>query len=172
MSQSTLVHIGDNITDDEQAELFLWKRSMGQFVSGVTVITTADPKGNPLGTTVSAFSSVSLRPRLLLVCLDQNSRTLAAIRQHGSFAVNVLTADAAELAYVFARKGDQQFVGIPHNWGALGCPLLEQVCTRIECHIDAIHEGGDHCILVGRPEGVQVMDEAAPLVYHGGQFIL
>jgi|SRR5471032_2380670 len=171
MSQSTRVDIGDNTAADDQAELLLWKRSMGQFASGVTVITTVDAQGNPLGTTASAFSSLSLRPRLLLVCLDHNSRTLAAIRQHGSFAVNVLTADAAELAFVFGRKGDQQFVGIPHNWGALGCPLLEQVCTRIECHIEAIHEGGDHSILVGRPERVQVMDEAIPLVYHGGQFI-
>jgi 3-hydroxy-9,10-secoandrosta-1,3,5(10)-triene-9,17-dione monooxygenase reductase component len=97
---------------DEKLKLSQWKQSMGQFASGVVVITARDASGNAVGTTVSAFSSVSLQPRLLLACLDRQSRTLAAIRLSGCFAVNVLAAGEAQLAFNFGRKGSDQFAGV------------------------------------------------------------
>ena len=156
---------------DEKLKLSQWKQSMGQFATGVVVITARDASGNAVGTTVSAFSSVSLQPRLLLACLDRQSRTLAAIRQSGCFAVNVLAASEAQLAFNFGRKGSDQFAGVSHVYGVLGCPLLDRVCTRVECHLEAIHAGGDHDILIGRPEQVEVMAGDAPLVYYAGRFL-
>ncbi|MFZ3121058.1 MAG: flavin reductase family protein [Variovorax sp.] len=159
------------VSQDAQLERARWKQSMGQFAAGVTVVTSRDAAGQAVGTTVSAFSSLSLQPRLLLVCLDGKSRTLAAIRHSGCFAVNVLAAGEEALAFRFGRKGNDQFAGVPHVDGALGCPLLEPVCTRIECHLEVIHAGGDHDILVGRPTQVDVMPGVAPLVYHAGRFL-
>jgi flavin reductase (DIM6/NTAB) family NADH-FMN oxidoreductase RutF len=158
-------------SQDVQMQVSQWKQSMGQFAAGVVVVTARDASGEPVGTTVSAFSSLSLQPRLLLVCLNRQSRTLAAIRQSGCFAVNVLAAGEAQLAFKFGRKGADKFAGVSHVDGVLGCPLLGPVCTRVECHLEAIHAGGDHDILVGRPEQVEVMADKGPLVYHAGRFL-
>lgn len=171
MTQTT-VHKGPaRVYQDEEQALDEWKRCMGQFAAGVTVITALDSMGRAVGTTVSAFSSLSLRPRLLLVCLDRRSRTLEAIRHGGCFAVNMLAAGEGELALNFGRKGEDQFAGIAHARGFLGCPLLERVCARIECRLETIHDGGDHDILIGSPVRVEVMPENAPLVYYAGRFV-
>ena len=155
----------------EEDQISRWKETMGLFASGLTVITAVDGDGGLTGSTVSAFSSLSLRPRLLLVCLDKRSRTLEVVRQSGRFAVNFLSDDARDLAFKFGSKEADKFAGVSWQQGYLGCPLLEQSCASIECWVEDIHEGGDHDILVGSPCQINRDMERSPLIYHRSKFI-
>ena len=152
----------------EPAQLRL---ALGSFAAGVTVVTTR--LGDQLvGTTVSAFSALSLEPALVLACLKTDSRTLAAVRDSGHFCVNILCAEQGDLAYRFAKSGsDDRFALTAVEAGVTGAPLLAGCATQIECALHAVHDGGDHEILVGRVLRVVVDEAKAPLVYVRGRFL-
>jgi 3-hydroxy-9,10-secoandrosta-1,3,5(10)-triene-9,17-dione monooxygenase reductase component len=138
----------------------LMRDAMSRFATGVTVVTSLGREGEPRAATANAFSSVSLDPPLILVCLAHTSRTLTAIRSHGSFAVNVLGSDHEELARSFARSGDGAAFGDPeHLPGPSGSPLLAGVHAAIDCGVYAIYPGGDHDIVVGEVQHILVEDE-------------
>jgi flavin reductase (DIM6/NTAB) family NADH-FMN oxidoreductase RutF len=123
-------------------------------------VTTLDDEGEPQGATVNAFTSVSLDPPLILVCLAHTSRTLGALRSHGSFAVNVLGSDHGELARSFAGSGDEASFGDPeHLPGPSGSPLLAGVHAAIDCRVFAVYPGGDHDIVVGEVQHIRVEDQ-------------
>ncbi len=148
-----------------------WRRAMGRFASGVVIVTTPDDSGRPLGTTVSAFSSVSLTPPLLLVCLDQRSRTLAAVRWSGVFCINILSAGQGELARLFANPlAMDRFKDVPFTSGATGAPRLSGVLASIDCRLHAHHEAGDHELLIGLGLQMQVIP-GEPLIYSQGKFL-
>ncbi|HUS13753.1 MAG TPA: flavin reductase family protein [Chloroflexia bacterium] len=147
----------------------LFRRVMGSFASGVTIVTTCDPDGAPRGFTASGVTSLSLEPRLLLVCIDTRSATLAAIQAHGAFTVNILTESQREWAQRFAARGDHKFAGIPWQPGATGSPLLAGALAYAECQVHAIHAGGDHQIIVGEVVAAAAGD-AVPLVYFRGRY--
>jgi flavin reductase (DIM6/NTAB) family NADH-FMN oxidoreductase RutF len=145
------------------------RRAMGQFATGVAVITSRDFLGRPVGSTVNALSSLSLDPPLVLVCLAQTSRTLEALRQHGAFAVNVLSASQVELAELFAQPGSAG------DWpeaelGAADVPHIEQAAAVVECDVHDIVTGGDHDIVLGAVRHTRTRDGAEPLLFHGGSF--
>lgn len=148
-----------------------WRDTMANFASGVTIITSIDELGNAVGSTVSAFSSLSLDPMLLLVCLDNRSRTLGHIEKQKSFAVNILSKDQKDVAFLFGSKTDDKFDRIDYLIGHHGLPLLKKTCVSIECELTAIHDGGDHKILVGKPLSLLQSETQAPLIFHKGQFI-
>jgi 3-hydroxy-9,10-secoandrosta-1,3,5(10)-triene-9,17-dione monooxygenase reductase component len=138
----------------------LLRDAMSRFATGVTVVTTLDEQGAAQGATANAFTSVSLDPPLILVCLAHTSKTLAALRTRGSFAVNVLGSDHEELARSFARSGDGAAFGDPeHVPGPNGSPLLAGVHAAIDCRVSAVYPGGDHDIVVGEVQHILVEDE-------------
>lgn len=145
--------------------------AMGRFATGVTVITARDGDA-PVGTTVSAVTSLSLDPPLLLVCLDRKSQTLAAVREHGAFAVNVLGAHHQDVSNAFAKSGNHAaWDDLSHTRGATGSPLLDGAHVALDCRVDRISDGGDHEILIGRVVGLHHPDEdGEPLLYYGGKY--
>ncbi|MDQ8044999.1 MAG: flavin reductase, partial [Solirubrobacteraceae bacterium] len=146
--------------------------AMGRFATGVTVITARDAAGKPVGTTVSAVSSLSLDPPLVLVCLDRKSQTLAAVRDHGAFAVNVLGAQHQDVSNAFARSANHAaWEGLDHVDAVTGSPLLGDAHVALDCRIESIAEGGDHEILIGRVVDLRHgADDAEPLLYYGGKY--
>jgi flavin reductase (DIM6/NTAB) family NADH-FMN oxidoreductase RutF len=156
-------------TEVSAAEL---RHAMGHFATGVTVITSVAADGGPVGTTANAVSSLSLDPPLLLFCLDRASQTLEAVRAHGAFAINVLTASQQELSVNFARRGlAAGWDGIRHRPGPTGSPRLCGVLATLECTVEHMLTGGDHEIVVGRVCDVETGDdEAPPLLFWRGRY--
>jgi 3-hydroxy-9,10-secoandrosta-1,3,5(10)-triene-9,17-dione monooxygenase reductase component len=145
------------------------RAAMGHFATGVTVVTAA---GEALhGSTANAISSVSLDPPLLLVCLRDDSRTLAALLDARRFGVNVLHQGQQALAHRFARR-DASWAGVGFRLGeSAGVPLLDGALATLECDLHEIADGGDHRIVVGRVLAVDHPDEhAAPLLFYRGDF--
>jgi flavin reductase (DIM6/NTAB) family NADH-FMN oxidoreductase RutF len=151
-----------------------FRQAMGHFASGVTVVTSVDVGGEPVGTTANAVSSLSLDPPLVLVCFDRASLTLAAIRHHGAFVVNMLAAPQRHLSANFARRGFAAvWDGVRHRPGFSGSPRLHDVLAVLECTVEYRLPGGDHEIIVGRVRDVEVGEEGtAPLVYWRGGYAL
>ena len=150
-----------------------FRHAMGHFATGVTVVTSVDEDGKPVGTTASAVSSLSLDPPLVLACFDVQSLTLRAIREHGAFAINVLATSQQQLSANFARRGwAAAWDGVRHRRGITGSPRLEDVLAVLECTVENVHPGGDHEIVVGRVADVEVAyRDAAPLLHWRGSYL-
>ena len=144
-----------------------FRDALGRFASGVTVVTAATPQGG-IGMTANSFSSVSLEPPLVLWCPAKGSGRYPVFAGARHFAIHVLAADQAELAMAFARSGDA-FGGLDVEIGAHGVPLLGQCLARFECETHALHDAGDHAIMVGRVRRA-ALAEGAPLVFSQGRF--
>jgi flavin reductase (DIM6/NTAB) family NADH-FMN oxidoreductase RutF len=143
---------------------------LGRFPSGVTVVTATDGFGRPHGMTVSAFCSVSLRPPLVLVCIDRAASMFDLLASGRPFAVNLLAANQASLSTRFAQlDAETRFDGVGYALGVLGVPLLHGVHATLECRVAARHDAGDHGIFVGQVED-GVAGSHAPLVYHRGVY--
>ncbi|MBI1958268.1 MAG: flavin reductase family protein [Candidatus Rokubacteria bacterium] len=153
-----------------------FRRVLGCFASGVTVITTWDPQGCPTGLTASAFSSVSLNPPLVLVCVAHTSQSYPALRASERFAVNILGADQEAISQRFAAppgtNGSNKFDGIRYAPGTLGLPMLEGALAQLECSTVHAYPGGDHTIFVGQVEAARCQpgSGAEPLLYYRGQY--
>ena len=148
-----------------------YRSAIGHFATGVAVVTCDGPEG-PSGLTTNAVSSLSLDPLLLLVCFDNASRTLTAVRGAGRFAVNVLRADQEELAAVFASKRVQaeKFEAVTHRIEH-ALPVLDDALAWIACDVHELHPGGDHTIAIGAvAEAWSAPGEPAPLLFYRGSF--
>ena len=146
---------------------------MAQFASGVTIVTAWDGGQQPVGLTASAFTSVSLSPPLLLVCVAHNAQSYASLRGAGRFAVNILSAGQETLSNRFATStinGAEKFVGVAYRPGRLGLPVLDDAVAQIECSTVHAYPGGDHTIFVGRVEAVETRTETEPLLYFRGRY--
>ena len=150
-----------------------FRQAMGHFATGVTVVTSIGDDGEPVGTTSSAVTSLSLDPPLVLVCFDHASLTLRAIRSHGAFVVNVLAAPQKHLSANFARRGlAAAWDGVRHRPGPTGSPRLHGVLAALECTVENRLPGGDHEIVVGRVRDVELSaGGAAPLLYWRGSYL-
>jgi len=148
------------------------RHAMGHFATGVTVVTSVDDDGEPVGTTANAVTSLSLDPPLVLVCFDLDSATLRALRSHGAFAVNVLGHRQRHLSVNFAKRGvAAAWDGIRHRRGPTGSPRLDGVLAVVECTVEHSLPGGDHEIIVGRVRHVETNgDEAKPLLFWHGRY--
>ena len=146
-----------------------FRRALGSFATGVTIITTRAPDGTPVGLTCSSFNSVSLDPPLVLWSLENRSLSLPVFRDAQHWAVHVLASDQDELSGRFARRGATKFHGLALEQGVGGIPLLTGCTARFQCRNAFQYDGGDHLIFVGE---VQEFDrsDAAPLVFHGGRY--
>ncbi len=123
---------------------------LGHFCTGVTVITTVDPDGRPAGFACQSFAALSLDPPLVLFCPSRTSATWPRIAQAGHFCANVLTAGQRDLARVFGTAGTDKFAGVAWSPSASGAPVLAGVLTWVGCEVEAVHEAGDHYVVLGR----------------------
>jgi flavin reductase (DIM6/NTAB) family NADH-FMN oxidoreductase RutF len=146
-----------------------FRRVLGHFASGVTIVSTCDADGRPTGLTASAFSSVSLDPPLILVCVDHKSQSYPAMRERGRFAVNILALDQEAVSRRFASSRLDKFDGVPHRITELGVPVVEGAVAQLECVTVSMHVEGDHTIFVGRVEHA-VAAGGDPLLYSRGRY--
>lgn len=146
-----------------------FRKALGSFATGVTIITTRDTQGMPLGLTVNSFNSVSLNPPLVLWSLAETSLSLPAFRAATHWAVHVLATDQEELSGRFAKRGIDKFAGLETDTGHGGVPLLKGCTARFQCRTAFQYQGGDHVIFIGEVLGFD-RKEIAPLVFHGGGY--
>lgn len=141
-----------------------FRQAMGYFASGVTVVTT-QLDGELYGMTVSSFSSLSLKPPLVLICIDRGVPSHDAIARAGQFVVNMLDKRQEHLSRRFATASDEKFKGVAWHSGTLGLPVLDHVLAVVECRVHATFDGGDHTIFVGQVIDAEV-NEGTPLLYY------
>jgi flavin reductase len=150
-----------------------FRGALAAFATGVTVVTTRGEE-HAYGMTANAFSSVSLDPPLVLVCVMSFSEGADLIRDNGVFAVNILAAEQEPLSRYFASKdrprGRDAFGDIPHRTAVSGSPVLEGSVGYLDCALHASHEAGDHVIFIGEVLALEYSHEVLPLLFHGGGY--
>ena len=142
---------------------------MAHFATGVTVVTTRDGAGSPFGLTVNAFTSLSLNPPLVVVCIDKAAQCYSCFEESKVFAVNVLSEDQEELSRRFATKGIEKFGEIKWHRGENNVPLLDGSIGTIECKIVNSYEGGDHTIYLGEIVSAKATEDR-PLLFFKGKY--
>lgn len=152
-----------------------FRSAVGSFATGVTVVTTRGEE-HAYGMTANAFSSVSLDPPLVLVCVISQSEGSEHIRRNGCFAVNVLRAEQEPLSRYFASRdrprGRDAFGEVPHRVAASGSPVLEGAIGYLDCRLHTSHDAGDHEIFIGEVLELGFDPDGEPLVFHGGGYKL
>lgn len=141
---------------------------VGSFASGVTII-SCEVDGQQYGATASSFTSLSLEPPMVLVCLNRSSRTAAAVTRAGTFAVSILGDTQAALAAHFAGKTASQFSEIAHHRGSTGDPVLDGAHAALACEVESITNGGTHAVFLSRVVSIE-QGTGLPLLYHRGSF--
>lgn len=143
---------------------------LGHYPTGVAVITARTPDG-PVGMAVNSFTSLSLRPPLVLFCPAESSTTWPVLREIGTIAINVLSAGQQSVSRAFAARGSDRFNGIDWSPGGNGAPLLDDALGWLECTVDAEYPAGDHTVVIARIELMGVHDAIAdPLVFFRGGY--
>jgi flavin reductase (DIM6/NTAB) family NADH-FMN oxidoreductase RutF len=152
-----------------------FRAALGAFATGVTVVTTSGEE-HAYGMTANAFSSVSLDPPLILVCVKWPSEGAEHIERNGRFAVNVLAAHQEPISRYFSSRdrprGRDAFRDVPSRAEASGSPILEEVLAYMDCALHTIHEAGDHRIYIGQVLALDSHSDKAPLLFHGGGYRL
>ena len=142
---------------------------LGQFATGVTIITAVDD-GEPVGVAANSFTSVSLDPPLVLFCVARNSSTWPRIERARKFAVNILGEHQEELCQLFAKKGADRFGSVDWHLGVGGSPVLHDCLAYLDCTFWNEYDGGDHIIVVGRVLDLGLTHDAGPLVFYQGRY--
>lgn len=148
-----------------------FRHALGNFTTGVTIITTTSPDGTPVGITANSFNSVSLNPPMVLWSIARTSRSLAAFEASDFWSVHILSGEQEALSNRFAKSGEDKFADLPIETGMGGIPLLEDCCARLQCKTAVRYDGGDHIIFVGEVVKFDHTD-APPLVFHAGRYAL
>ena len=146
-----------------------FRASLSRFASGVTVLTTRSAQGHDVGMTATAFSSLSLDPPLVLVCVDRAASMAPSLEGATHLAVHVLAAGQEALARQFALTHGDRFAGVAISRGSGEVPLIPGVLARLECRIAERHPGGDHLIIVAEVLAAEVRD-GDPLLYFRGRY--
>jgi flavin reductase (DIM6/NTAB) family NADH-FMN oxidoreductase RutF len=146
-----------------------FRKACGRFATGVAIASVVDAEGTPHGLTVSSFTSVSLDPPLVLICLGHAVSAIHHFRAASHFGINILAEDQRALSERFARKGHDRFEGVAWHAGQTGVPLLPGALAAIECAVHRIVPMGDHDILVGEMMHAQTRD-GEPLLHFGGGY--
>jgi flavin reductase len=156
------------------ADVSAFREAMRSFPTGVIVVTVTSDEGTMHGMTVNSFSSVSLDPMLVLVCLNETSRGLSLIKRAGVFAANVLSAGQQDVSRWFADlrrpAGSMMFDGVPCKPGVTGCPVLADAAASFECRLRQSHPAGDHLIVLGEVVSLVHRPQLEPLIFHAGTY--
>jgi flavin reductase (DIM6/NTAB) family NADH-FMN oxidoreductase RutF len=145
------------------------RQVLSRYPTGVTIVGTRHLPSGVCGLTVNAFTSVSLEPPMVLVCVDRSSNTHGCIQACGAFSVNVLSAGQSELAVRFAQKRDDKFDGVAHRLSPDGLPLIDGASAWVEARVEAAFDGGDHTIFLAHVLRAEQAEEP-PLVFHRGGY--
>lgn len=146
-----------------------FRNALGQFATGVTVVTTQDDTGAPVGVTASSFNSVSLDPPLVLWSLAKSSNSMPAYENSGGFNVHILASHQDALSNQFARPSDNKFAGVDWKPCENGHPVLPEYAALFRCETQYQYEGGDHVIFVGKVVDYETHNYPV-LVFHGGKY--
>lgn len=150
-----------------------FRRALSLFPTGVAIITTLSPQGQPVGLTCNSFNSVSLHPPLVSWGLRQESRAVEAFRTGGGFAINILSGDQQHLSARFASRAiADKFEDVSYSAGLNGMPLLDNCAATFECSTFAIHEAGDHLLFLGEVQRFNHELSQHPLVFCKGAYML
>jgi flavin reductase (DIM6/NTAB) family NADH-FMN oxidoreductase RutF len=151
-----------------------FRRVMGTFATGVTVITMPTQNG-AWGMTANSITSLSLDPTLVLICVDKSTRTHEHILASGVWAVNVLSTNQEEVSRAFAMKDldeERTMVGTRYHHGVTGAPLIDGCISYLECRTWATYEGGDHTIVIGEVAEAEVVEpDSPPLLFFRGGYV-
>ena len=148
-----------------------FRNTVGCFATGITVITTLDEAGRPVGFTANSFTSLSLDPPLVLFCLDRKVASFEAFSGDRHFAVNILSSGQADVSQRFATSGQEKWEGFEFESRETGSPILRDCLANLECTIESIHEGGDHVIVVGRVVSINRAEATSgALLYYKGRY--
>lgn len=165
--EGTAVHADD---PEAVARARRFRDVLGRFASGVTVVTSMSG-GQPVGMTCQSFSSVSLDPPLVLFVPARTSRAWPLMQRSGKFAVNFLGADQAELSNTMASRGVDKFADVPWQPSPVtGSPVLDGGLGHVDCTVHAVHEAGDHYVVLGRVVGLGAGEDDEPLLFFQGQY--
>lgn len=147
-----------------------FRRVLGHYPTGVCVVTAVEADGAPTGMVVGSFTSVSLEPPLVAFFPAKSSGSWPRIQAVGKFCVNVLASDQRALCGQIAGPGPDKFAGIAHRVSANGSPILDDVVAWIDCSLEAVHEAGDHYIVLGRVVALEVERPGKPLLFFQGSY--
>lgn len=147
-----------------------FRRVLGHYPTGVCVVTAVDDQGVPVGMVVGSFTSVSLNPPLVAFFPDKRSTSWPRIAAAGKFCVNVLGSDQEALCRQFASSGADKFAGVSHRTSANGSPILDGVVAWIDCSLHAVHEAGDHHIVLGEVLELETESANRPLLFFQGGY--
>lgn len=146
-----------------------FRRICGKFASGITVLTACDADGSAHGMTANSFTSVSMTPPLVLVCVDHRARILEHLRINKYFGVNILSASQKQLSDKFAGSSHDRFEGVDWYAGQTGVPLLSDVLATLECGRVDLVTAGDHDIVIGEVIHAGCQD-GEPLVFYSSEY--
>lgn len=160
-----------DLRDDEESRAAArrFRDVLGRFCSGVTVVTSM-LDGEPVGMTCQSFASVSLDPPLVMFVPARSARAWPAMRAAGHFCVNLLSHQQQALSDVFASRGADKFDGVAWTPSSTGAPLLEGVVGFVDCTVEAVHEAGDHWVVIGRVRDLGAGGAAEPLLFFEGRY--
>lgn len=156
-------------TAEAQAAARRFRDVLGRYCSGVTVVTSM-AAGEPVGMTCQSFSSVSLDPPLVMFIPAKTSRAWPLMQRAGHFCVNFLAADQEHVSNVMASKGADKFAGLGWTTSKTGAPLLDGVIGYVDCTVHSVFEAGDHYVVIGRVQDMDVSDGRDPLLYFQGEY--
>jgi len=147
-----------------------FRHALGQFATGVSIITAMGPDENPIGMTMSSFNSLSLDPPLILFSVDRKSYSLQPMLDAKGYAVNILSRAQEHLSNKFARALSDKFADVEHDLGFAQAPLLRDALAHFECEAYANYDGGDHVIFVGRVVRFNARTDLDPLLFFRGKY--
>jgi len=146
------------------------RRALGSFATGVTVISTKDSNGLPIGLTANSFTSVSLDPPLVLFCIDKRSKNLTAFETAPAFAVNILSHEQAAISGRFASKDEDRFALTPWETWDLNVPIIQHSSASFECERHNVVDAGDHLVFFGKVHNTLMNNQHDPLLYYKGKY--
>jgi 3-hydroxy-9,10-secoandrosta-1,3,5(10)-triene-9,17-dione monooxygenase reductase component len=153
----------------EQPDPLRFRHVLGQFATGVTVVTSTDGD-TPVGFACQAFAALSLDPPMVLFCPSKGSGSWPAMEQAGRFCVNVLGEGQREVSQVFGTRGADKFASVRWTRSEQGLPVLEGVLSWIDCSIEAVHTAGDHYVVIGRVLDLGTSGDDRPLLFYRGDY--
>ena len=147
-----------------------FRNALGMFATGITVVTTTTPEGEPVGMTVNSFASVSLDPPLVLWSVGDHANSYELFTQTKHFAIHVLRKDQEALSNLFASRGEDKFGGLDWQIGEYGSPILPEYAACFQCTTEYTYPGGDHMIMVGRVTNFEDRGDEEALLFFRGQY--
>ncbi|MBJ7288846.1 3-hydroxy-9,10-secoandrosta-1,3,5(10)-triene-9,17-dione monooxygenase reductase subunit [Williamsia sp.] len=163
-----MAYVSSGTTDFDSRQ---FRTAMGQFCTGVTVITTLDAEGSPAGFACQSFAALSLDPPLVLFCPQKTSRSWKIIEAAGNFCVNILSNHQQDVSATFGAPGTDKFAAIEWDPSPSGLPVIKRSITWAECTVERVEDGGDHLIVIGRVSTLGEMLQDKPLLFYRGGYL-